>query len=108
MAARVLRTCCWAAPPNGSFAMHLVLCWSSASRSMSSSPDFDFSGKVALVTGSSRGIGEAILRAFSQRGARCIVNYVADADGRNQSDAQRLAKELGGAPVVQCDVGDAA
>jgi NAD(P)-dependent dehydrogenase (short-subunit alcohol dehydrogenase family) len=42
---------------------------------------FDLRSKVALVTGSSRGIGAGIVSALGARGARCIVNYVADAEG---------------------------
>ena len=68
---------------------------------------FDLSGKVALVTGSSRGIGAAILQALASRGARCVVNYVEDSQGRNRADAESLAKTLKDALVVQCDVGDA-
>ena len=64
----------------------------------------DFSGKVVLVTGSSRGIGAAMVQAFGQRGARCVVNYIADANGQNQSDAEGVAKEMKDALVVQCDV----
>jgi 3-oxoacyl-[acyl-carrier protein] reductase len=64
----------------------------------------DFSGKVVLVTGSSRGIGAAMIQAFAQRGARCVVNYIADAQGQNQSDAQAVAKEMKDALVVECDV----
>ncbi len=40
---------------------------------MSSSP-FDLSGRVALVTGSSRGIGLALARALGQAGAELIMN----------------------------------
>jgi len=70
--------------------------------------DYDFTGKVALVTGSSRGIGAGIVAALGQRGARCVVNYVADADGRNQADAGALAAALPEAIAIQCDVSDAA
>jgi 3-oxoacyl-[acyl-carrier protein] reductase len=66
---------------------------------------FDFSGKVALVTGSSRGIGAAMTAAFGQMGARCVVNYVADAEGRNKADAERVAAALPGAGVIECNVG---
>ena len=64
----------------------------------------DFSGKVVLVTGSSRGIGAAMIQAFAQRGARCVVNYIADANGQNRSDADGVAKEMKDALVVECDV----
>ncbi len=67
---------------------------------------FDFSGKVALVTGSSRGIGAAIITALGQQGARCAVNYVADSPGRNKVDADRVAQPLHDARVIQCDVGN--
>src|SRR5690349_6103190 len=67
----------------------------------------DFSGKVALVTGSSRGIGEAAARALAARGAKCIVNYVDDPQGRNRADAQRVAGEIGAALTIQANVADA-
>lgn len=64
----------------------------------------DFSGKVVLVTGSSRGIGAAMVQAFARRGARCVVNYIADPNGQNQSDAEGVAKEMEDALIVECDV----
>lgn len=66
---------------------------------------FDFSGKVALVTGSSRGIGEGLIRALNDAGARCVVNYVDDPDGRNRADAQRVAALLADPLVTASDVG---
>lgn len=67
---------------------------------------FDFTGKVALVTGSSRGIGAGIITALGQLGARCVVNYVADGAGRNQADADQVAAALGNARIIPCDVGN--
>ena len=65
---------------------------------------FDFSGKVVLVTGSSRGIGAEMIKAFGKRGAQCVINYVADAQGQNKTDATNVAKELQGPLVIECDV----
>ena len=68
----------------------------------------DFSGKVVLVTGSSRGIGAAMIQAFNQRGANCVVNFVADKAGQNKADAERVAANLKEPLVVECDVTDTA
>jgi 3-oxoacyl-[acyl-carrier protein] reductase len=65
---------------------------------------FDFTGKVALVTGSSRGIGAEMIKAFGQRGAQCVVNYVMDEPGRNKADARAVANELNEPLVIECDV----
>ena len=64
----------------------------------------DFTGKVALVTGSSRGIGAEMIKAFGIRGAQCVVNYVADEQGQNKADALSVAKELNEPLVIECDV----
>jgi 3-oxoacyl-[acyl-carrier protein] reductase len=64
----------------------------------------DFSGKVILVTGSSRGIGAEIIKGFGKRGAKCVVNYIADAQGENKTDATNVAKELKEPLVIECDV----
>jgi 3-oxoacyl-[acyl-carrier protein] reductase len=68
-------------------------------------PDpLDFKGKVALVTGSSRGIGAEMIKAFGQGGAQCVVNYVADTQGQNKTDATNVASELNDPLVIECDV----
>jgi len=64
----------------------------------------DFSGKIVLVTGSSRGIGAELIKEFGKRGAQCVVNYVADPAGQNKSDADAVAKELKDPVVIDCDV----
>ena len=64
----------------------------------------DFTGKVVLVTGSSRGLGAEIIKAFGNRGAQCIVNYVFDPSGQNKSDAESVAQELKNPLMIECDV----
>jgi 3-oxoacyl-[acyl-carrier protein] reductase len=64
----------------------------------------DFTGKVVLVTGSSRGIGAEMIRTFGTLGAQCVVNYVADAQEQNKADALGVAKELNEPLVIECDV----
>ncbi len=50
-------------------------------------------GKVALVTGSSRGLGQAIARKLSHAGAHVILNY-RQRGGRSEAQARELAREL--------------
>jgi 3-oxoacyl-[acyl-carrier protein] reductase len=64
----------------------------------------DFSGKTVLVTGSSRGIGAEMIKAFGARGANCVVNYVTDPDGTNKKDATNVAVSLREPLVIECDV----
>ena len=64
----------------------------------------DFTGKLALVTGSSRGIGAEMIRGFGTRGGQCVVNYLTDAQGQNKADALAVAKELNAPLVIECDV----
>ena len=68
----------------------------------------DFTGKTVLVTGSSRGIGAEMIKAFGARGAQCVVNYIADPDGTNKTDATNVAAVLREPLVIECDVTDPA
>ena len=65
---------------------------------------FDFTGKVVLVTGSSRGLGAALIKAFDDRGAHCVVNFISDPEGKNKADAENVARGLKRPLVVECDV----
>jgi ketoreductase RED2 len=64
---------------------------------------FSFSGHVALVTGSSSGIGEAIARSFAAQGASVVVN-----SSRSVVSGQVVADSLPDAIYVQGDVTDEA
>ena len=64
----------------------------------------DFTGKVAVVTGSSRGIGAELIKTFGKRRAQCVVNYVTDPEGQNKADAQSVARELKDPLIIECDV----
>ncbi len=56
-------------------------------------------GKVALVTGSASGIGEATARALDSEGAIVVVNSV-----RSVEMGRQIASELGNACYVQADI----
>ncbi|HXT80070.1 MAG TPA: SDR family oxidoreductase [Acetobacteraceae bacterium] len=66
-------------------------------------PDFSLSGRLALVTGSSRGIGWAIAQGLAGAGARVILH------GRDQNRLAARAAELpAAAGALAFDVGDTA
>ena len=55
---------------------------------------FDLTGKVALVTGATGGIGEAIARALHAQGATVALT------GRRESELARVADALGGERII--------
>ena len=62
-----------------------------------------FTDRVALVTGSSRGIGAATAKLLADRGARVVVNYHSD-EAAAQETASEIRSNDGEALVVQADV----
>lgn len=57
---------------------------------MSKRPDFDLSGKVALITGASRGIGQAIAEAYAAAGASVVLS------SRKQEALDEVAEKIRG------------
>lgn len=69
---------------------------------------FDLTGKVAIVTGSSRGIGEAIAKRMAQHGAKVVVS------SRKPEACEGVAKEINAeygngkevATVIACNIAE--
>ncbi|MBO4980738.1 MAG: 3-oxoacyl-[acyl-carrier-protein] reductase [Lachnospiraceae bacterium] len=62
-------------------------------------------GKVAVITGASRGIGRAIALAMAENGATVIINYNGSAQ-RAEAVQQEILEKGGKAFVYQCNVSD--
>lgn len=71
---------------------------------MSKTQLFDLDGKIAFVSGASRGIGEAIAKLLAQQGAHVIVS------SRKIDDCQKVADAIiadgGKATAVACHIGE--
>ncbi len=64
---------------------------------------FDLTGKIALVTGASRGLGKGIALALAEQGADIAVNYVSSE--AKAGDVAALIRDMGRRAVtVRCDV----
>ncbi|KAG7284366.1 hypothetical protein NEMBOFW57_010739 [Staphylotrichum longicolle] len=68
---------------------------------------FRLDGKVALVTGSGRGIGAAIALALGQRGAKVVVNY-AHSSGPANAVVSQIKAAGSEAVAIRADVSDVA
>ena len=69
--------------------------------------DIRLDGKRALVTGGNSGIGEAIVLALAEAGARVAINYVAHPEAA-QSLVRRIEEGNGVARAIAADVADPA
>jgi 3-oxoacyl-[acyl-carrier protein] reductase len=67
----------------------------------------ELSGKVAIVTGASKGIGAAIARRFGEAGAAVAVNYASDKAGADRL-VERIKRDGGKAVAIQADVSKSA
>jgi 3-oxoacyl-[acyl-carrier protein] reductase len=65
---------------------------------------FDLTGKYALVTGGSRGIGAATAKALASRGAHVVIGYL-NGEGAATAVAEDIASKGGVAETVRIDAG---
>jgi len=68
--------------------------------------DTDLSGRVALVTGSSRGVGRELLLAAAERGASVAVHYNTSDDAAREVAAEAAERGAPETTVVRGDVTD--
>jgi 3-oxoacyl-[acyl-carrier protein] reductase len=66
---------------------------------------FDLSGKIALVTGGSRGIGKAAAQVLARQGARVIFTYAKD-EASARATLDSITAAGGTAEAEQLDVGN--
>jgi 3-oxoacyl-[acyl-carrier protein] reductase len=66
---------------------------------------FDLAGKIAIVTGGSRGIGRAISVALAQAGAHVVVNYRSNEEAAKET-LRRIEEAGGKGEILGFDVAD--
>lgn len=66
---------------------------------------YDLDGKVALVTGASRGIGRQIAISLAESGAKVVVNYCGSQE-KAEEVVQTIKKNNGEAVAIRCNVSD--
>jgi 3-oxoacyl-[acyl-carrier protein] reductase len=63
----------------------------------------DLTGRIAIVTGGSRGIGRAIAESLAQHGATILINYHSNATAAEEA-AQAITSNGGKALIRQANV----
>jgi 3-oxoacyl-[acyl-carrier protein] reductase len=67
----------------------------------------DLSGKTAIVTGASQGLGAVTAELIHRAGANVVINYFNDGNGANRKNAETLAGKLGSRAVaLEADIRD--
>jgi hypothetical protein len=72
---------------------------------MASNPSPSLHGKVAIITGASKGIGKASAIALARLGATVVINYSSDEQSAQETLAEVQKLGTGEARLVRADVG---
>jgi len=64
----------------------------------------NLAGRVALITGGSRGIGKAIARRLAEAGAQVVISYLHDEETANETVAEITGQFNAGAFAIRADI----